>query len=93
MAQLASLRAVVRGRVTGVLFRASVERRAERLGLTGYVRNAPGGTVEVVAEGPTEALEALVAYLRVGPPAARVDDVATKWADYRGEYTNFSVRY
>jgi acylphosphatase len=93
MAQLASLRVVVRGRVTGVFFRASVERRAERLGLTGYVRNAPGGAVEVVAEGPKESLKELVDYLRVGPPAARVDDVDTESGEYRGRYTDFSVRY
>ena len=70
-AGLASLRAVVYGRVQGVFFRAFVHRQALRLGLTGYVRNLPGGeAVEVIAEGTGDILEKLVGYLEAGPPAA-----------------------
>ncbi len=93
MVQSASLRAVVRGRVHGVFFRASVAERAACLGLTGYVRNVPDGTVAVVAEGPRQALEELAEYLRVGPPAARVDGVKVSWGKYIGRYGDFSLRY
>jgi acylphosphatase len=93
MADLASLRAKVYGRVQGVFYRAFVESSAEGLQLTGYVRNQPDGTVEVRAEGERQKLEKLVARLRVGPPAARVEDVRVAWEEYKGEFTRFSVRY
>lgn len=93
-ADLASIRAVVYGRVQGVFFRAFVHRQAVGLGLTGYVRNLPGGdAVEVVAEGDRERLERLVGCLGVGPPAARVGRVALTWARYTGTYGRFEIRY
>jgi acylphosphatase len=93
MADLASLKATVRGRVQGVFFRAFVETRAEELKLTGYVRNRPDGAVEVRAEGERQKLEKLVAYLKTGPPAARVEEVGEEWGTYTGEFPGFSVRY
>jgi acylphosphatase len=93
MADLASLQATVRGRVHGVFFRAFVETRAEELKLTGYVRNRPDGTVEVRVEGERPKLEKLVAYLKAGPPAARVEEVVATWAEYTGEFSRFNVRY
>jgi acylphosphatase len=63
----------VRGRVQGVFFRASTRDRALALGLRGHARNLRDGSVEVHACGPPEALDALGAWLRQGPPRARVD--------------------
>lgn len=68
---------VVRGRVQGVGFRWFVMAEAERLQLGGYVRNLADGSVEVVSRGSEDALETLERRLRRGPPAARVDEVAT----------------
>ena len=94
MADLASVKAIVYGRVQGVFFRDFVSRRARELGLTGYVRNRPDGTsVEVEAEGERKQLEALISHLKVGPPAASVEKVATDWSEYTGDYTRFGVRY
>ena len=93
MAEMASLQATVHGRVQGVFFRAFVEERAEKLNLTGYVRNRPGGVVEVNVEGEKPSLEKLVGYLKTGPHGARVDDVKISWAEYTGNHSNFSVRY
>jgi acylphosphatase len=93
MADLASLQATVSGRVHGVFFRASVESRATELFLTGYVWNLPDGRVEVRAEGERQRLEKLVNYLKVGPPAARVENVVVNWGEYRGLYSGFEVRY
>ena len=93
MADLASLRATVSGRVHGVFFRAFVESRAVELHLTGYVRNLPDGTVEVKAEGERERLEKLVEYLGKGPPVARVAGVKTDWGEYTGAFRDFRVRY
>jgi acylphosphatase len=92
MAEMASLKAFIHGRVQGVFFRASVGTWAEELNLSGYVCNRPGNIVEVVAEGEKSQLEKLAAYLKVGPPAARVDDIKLGWADFKGEFTNFQIR-
>jgi acylphosphatase len=93
MADMASLQATVRGRVHGVFFRAFVGECAEKLNLTGYVRNRLDGTVEVRAEGERQRLEKLVDYLKKGPPAARVDNVITDWSEYTGNFSGFRIRY
>lgn len=66
------MRCVVSGRVQGVFFRAETREEAERLGATGWVRNLPGGQVEVLACGSASQLAALRHWLRRGPPLARV---------------------
>jgi acylphosphatase len=71
----AARRAVVRGRVQGVWFRASTAERAVALGLRGSAENRPDGSVLVHAAGDAAALDALVEWLRRGPPMARVDAV------------------
>jgi acylphosphatase len=71
----AARRAIVRGRVQGVWFRASTAERAAALGLRGRAENRPDGAVLVQAAGSVAALEALVAWLHRGPPMARVDAV------------------
>lgn len=93
MTDSASLQATVYGRVQGVFFRDFVKGHARELGLAGYVRNLPDGAVEVQAEGDKRQLEELIGYLRVGPQAARVDYVKTRWSEYTGNYSGFSVVY
>ncbi len=66
---------IVRGRVQGVGFRWFVEREAQMLGLAGWVRNNPDGSVEVLATGTREQVNGLHSKLRQGPRAARVDEV------------------
>ena len=83
---------VVTGRVQGVNFRFYTQREAERLGLRGYVLNRPDGSVEVVAEGERAALEVLLAWLRHGPPAARVEQLTPQWAPPAGGFARFEVR-
>lgn len=83
---------VISGRVQGVWFRQSTEDRARQLGVTGWVRNLPDGRVEATAEGPQEAVEALVAFCRQGPPASRVVGVAVEWAAPTGEFSGFTTR-
>ena len=68
-------RVVVWGRVQGVWFRESARRRAEELGVSGWVRNRRDGAVEAELEGPAEAVAVLVSWLGHGPPQARVDAI------------------
>ncbi len=70
------VRCLVSGRVQGVFFRVSVREQAQKLGLSGTVRNLPDGQVEVVACGGQTAVEALQAWLWQGPPHAQVSAVS-----------------
>ena len=72
---MSALHVAVRGRVQGVGFRWFVRERARALGLTGWVRNQPDGTVEVLAVGDDSALEKLRALLTEGPMGSRVSGV------------------
>ncbi len=84
-------RAVIRGRVQGVFFRAEASARARSLGLTGWVRNLPDGSVEAVFEGPQEAVESMLRWCAQGPAGARVDAVEVAWEPPAGD-TAFEVR-
>ena len=80
-------RAVVSGRVQGVYFRVACREMAQRLGVSGWVRNRPDGTVEVVAEGTRHEVDALLAWCGHGPPHAEVRDIALHDEEPVGETT------
>ena len=84
-------RVVVRGLVQGVAFRHFTKVRARELGLGGWVQNQDEGSVEVWAEGPRDKVEALVAWLRRGPPAAAVTRVEIEERE-PGGHERFEVR-
>jgi len=94
MSDLASVKVVVYGSVQGVFFRDFTSRRAEELGLTGYVRNLPGGSsVEVLAEGERARLEKLIGYLKTGPPRAVVKRLEVNWSPPSFSYSRFRIKY
>lgn len=66
---------VIHGRVQGVWFRESMRREAERLGVAGWVKNLPDGTVEATIQADAATLETMLAWCRSGPPLARVDAI------------------
>lgn len=86
------LTAWVRGRVQGVGFRWWVRSRALELGLTGAATNLSDGRVEVVAEGPRERCETLLALLGGADAPGRVDGVQERWANSAGSFTGFAER-
>ena len=90
--QTKRLEATVHGRVQGVGFRWYVQRRAERLGLTGWVANESSGQLRVVAEGPADVLAELLDDLRSGPPGAIVDRVDERLMAPGGTFTRFDIR-
>ena len=90
MADMVQAKIMVHGRVQGVGFRYFTWGQAEGLGLTGFVRNLPGGkTVEVVVEGERKKVEKLISQLEKGPRMAEVERVETVWSEYSGDYKNF----
>jgi acylphosphatase len=83
----------IEGTVQGVGYRYALQREAARLGLTGWVRNRRDGSVESLAQGSAEALDALVAWARRGPPAARVTGVTVSVpAGEHGRHQSFEIR-
>lgn len=88
---MAAYRYRVQGRVQGVGYRYFVQREADALSVTGFVRNLPDGTVEVVAEGAEPALAQLEARLREGPSFARVAGVERSAIAPRGD-EGFHIR-
>lgn len=87
------LHAIVRGDVQGVGFRYFVQRRADQLGLRGWVRNNDDGTVEVVAEGGRSDLEQLKHALEEGPRMAHVDHVEAQWSTATGGLDRFDLSF
>jgi acylphosphatase len=86
-------RAIVSGRVQGVSYRASTAAEARRLGLAGWVRNRPDGSVELEVEGPADRVAALLAWCDRGPPGARVTGVQVDELTPTGVETSFSIAY
>jgi len=87
------VRAIVSGRVQGVSYRASTTAQARKLGLVGWVRNLPDGAVEIEAEGPNDAVDALVIWCWRGPPAARVTGVAVEEIAVTGRDLDFAIAH
>jgi acylphosphatase len=76
---------VIRGRVQGVFFRAETRDRARSLGLSGWVRNVPDGTVEAIFEGDRERIKSILGWCRQGPALAQVDEVQVEWLEPTNE--------
>jgi len=82
---------LVEGKVQGVYYRVSARKQARSLGLVGWVRNCPDGSVECVTEGERDKIEELAAWCRQGPAKSVVKEVTIKWADYQGEFSAFDI--
>lgn len=87
-----ALRFVVRGKVQGVFFRAATLRKAEHLGLDGWVRNMADGSVEVVGLGSAAALSELAGWLWEGSTGSRVERVDVEHFDAELTDSGFSIR-
>ena len=87
------VRLIIEGRVQGVWFRDSTRQVANSLGVTGWVRNLPEGSVEVVAEGPEPEVKKLVQWCHHGPTHARVTNVQEFQEPWKGEFQTFDIRF
>ena len=82
----------IQGRVQGVFYRQSTKETAVRLGLTGWTRNCPDGSVAAMFEGERDAVDAAIEWCRRGPPAAHVTEVTVDWHDFQDEFSSFRIR-
>ena len=82
----------VSGRVQGVGYRALLRHSARKLGVNGWVRNRTDGTVEAVLQGSQEAVDALIAWARRGPPGSQVADVADVAVEDKADFSGFELR-
>jgi acylphosphatase len=82
---------IVHGTVQGVGYRYNTRIEAAKLGLTGYVRNCPDGTVKIVAEGATSDLEVLLAWAKQGPPAAQVSHADVAYDIAQEDFAAFTI--
>ncbi|MEW6082513.1 MAG: acylphosphatase [Bacillota bacterium] len=85
-------RVLISGRVQGVFFRASAREEAQRLSLSGWVRNLPDGRVEALLAGPQDKVNAMIAWCHQGPPSANVTGVEVSWEEAPPGLKGFRVR-
>jgi len=81
------------GDVQGVFFRSGTQSEAQKLGLTGWVRNVDDDSVEIMAEGGKLQLGKLLEWCSHGPTGATVSDVKHEWLEGAGTFHAFSIRY
>ena len=83
----------IHGKVQGVYYRASALDIAIQLGITGWVRNLPNGSVEVVAEGQGNQLDQFIEWCKIGPQGASVSDVDVTREVREREFSTFKIEY
>jgi len=83
---------LISGRVQGVFFRASTKKTADRIGITGFVRNLADGRVEIIAEGDEQALQSFLQWCNRGPRAAHVENINLSTSSHQNEFDNFEIR-
>ncbi len=83
---------IVAGIVQGVSFRAFAKAEADRLKISGWVKNLPDGSVEILAQGNEKYLERFISRMRRGPKSARIRNVKINCSDAIGEFENFEIR-
>ena len=83
----------VSGRVQGVFFRENTRKKAERLNVSGWVKNLRDGRVEAVLEGERQNVENMVNWARKGPIWAKIEALDVIWEDYSGQFASFKIEY
>lgn len=82
---------IVLGQVQGVFFRQGVKRKADELGITGFVKNQEDSSVKIIAEGEEEKLKELIDWCRHGTEFSLVKDIKIKWLDDGQKFKDFQI--
>lgn len=88
-------RAIIKchGLVQGVGYRYFCHRTAKEIGLTGWVKNCPDRTVELLVEGKNNEIEILLEELKIGPASASVTKIDVNWSEFKNEFSEFEIRF
>ena len=86
-----SVKLIVSGKVQGVSFRWFTVQAAREMGLCGYAKNLPDGTVEVTAEGTKTGLESLIKKVKQGSTFSRVENVEVDWGGLTIQFSDFNI--
>ena len=86
-----TLHIIVKGRVQGVYFRANTQKQASKFNLKGLVRNLPDNSVEIIAQGDSDALQQLITWCHKGPLLAKVSEVIVNPHNQQGEFSDFEI--
>jgi acylphosphatase len=81
------------GIVQGVFFRANTKRKAKEMGINGYVRNMPNGSVEAVFEGDEDRIKEIIDWCSKNIGMARVTNVDVEYGNVKNEFENFEIMY
>jgi len=81
------------GLVQGIGYRYAVQKKAQKLGFTGYIRNMADGSVEVMAEGDEKALKSFIQWCYNGVGSASVQKIIKSWSEGTGEFSDFVIRF
>lgn len=84
---------IISGRVQGVLFRSNTKNQADKLEITGWVKNLPNGSVEITAQGKRETLDNLISWCKAGPLFAKVEKLKVKWQKPSDFFQTFEIIY
>ncbi len=84
---------IIKGKVQGVFFRDYTRRQASGLGLTGWVRNLPDGSVEALLSGEDNLVRSMLAWFHEGSPHSKVDEVLVYETESDKSYSSFDIRY
>ena len=84
---------IVSGRVQGVCYRQDTVKQAQKLGLSGWIKNLDDGRVEAVFEGEKKSVEKIINWAKKGSVFARVLNLNIDWQEYKGEFSNFEIKY
>jgi acylphosphatase len=85
------LHAIFHGKVQGVWFRANFKKKADELGVVGWVKNLPDGTVEAIVEGERKDLEEILDWCRNDMPMAEVASVDAEWSEPSAKFYRFAI--
>lgn len=93
MPNMIQIKVIVKGRVQGVFYRAHTQRQADRLGVKGYVKNLPDGSVEAVFEADQKSVSQMVKWCHQGPAASNVKEVLTHKTEVLSNFETFEITY
>ena len=93
MSNKIQVKAVINGRVQGVFYRAETKKTADQLGIQGYVKNLPNGSVEAVFEGDSSIVNKMLEWCSKGPSAAIVENIFSEKIEGLSIFEEFLIKY